>query len=157
MKGRAAEVIAPKKHKTKESGRKPVREKESSKVLLDEIDWVAISDERRRHEERSPKAPLKTLGTAPFNDDTAGNTNLRQEENSLREGYDLVVAVDCIYNENLVRPLVDTLAQYCPRGGKTLVWVVVELRSSDVVSVPHHRRRCMLHANPSLHYSSIHG
>lgn len=44
---------------------------------------------------------------------------------------DLVIAVDCIYNESLVAPLVDTLAALCARGA--LAWVVVELRSSDVV------------------------
>jgi predicted nicotinamide N-methyase len=45
---------------------------------------------------------------------------------------DLVLAVDCIYNEALVQPLVDTLAATCSRGA--IAWVVVELRSSDVVS-----------------------
>lgn len=48
--------------------------------------------------------------------------------------YDMVLAVDCIYNDYLVQPLIDTFAFYCPRGGKTVVWVVVELRSPEVVS-----------------------
>jgi predicted nicotinamide N-methyase len=47
---------------------------------------------------------------------------------------DLILAVDCIYNEYLASPLVDTLSYYCPNGSKTVVLVVVELRSPDVVS-----------------------
>ena len=49
-------------------------------------------------------------------------------------GYDLILCVDCIFNEHLIQPLVDTLAEYCPKGGKTVVWIVAELRSSEVVS-----------------------
>lgn len=63
------------------------------------------------------------------------------------EGYDLILAVDCIFNESLVQPLVDTFAKYCQNGGKTMVWVVIELRSSDVVSLlsrPNAIHRCML-------------
>ncbi|BEI84731.1 hypothetical protein CcaverHIS002_0501320 [Cutaneotrichosporon cavernicola] len=44
---------------------------------------------------------------------------------------DLVLAVDCIYNEHLVQPLVDTLAAACVRGA--VAWVVVEKRSPDVL------------------------
>jgi methylase of polypeptide subunit release factors len=49
------------------------------------------------------------------------------------EEYDLVLAVDCIYNEALIKPLIATFDRYATRS-KTLVWVVIELRSSDVVS-----------------------
>lgn len=45
---------------------------------------------------------------------------------------DLVLAVDCLYNEHLVKPLVDTLATACQAGA--VAFVIVELRSSDVVS-----------------------
>jgi predicted nicotinamide N-methyase len=45
---------------------------------------------------------------------------------------DLVLGVDCIYNEHLVQPLVDTLAAACARGA--VAWVVVEKRSPEVVS-----------------------
>ncbi|CAK9779321.1 hypothetical protein CC85DRAFT_289437 [Cutaneotrichosporon oleaginosum] len=45
---------------------------------------------------------------------------------------DLVLGVDCIYNEHLVQPLVDTLAAACSRGA--VAWVVVEKRSPEVVS-----------------------
>lgn len=45
---------------------------------------------------------------------------------------DLVLAVDCLYNEHLVRPFVDTLAAACSDGA--IAFIVVELRSSDVVS-----------------------
>ncbi|KAG7580170.1 hypothetical protein FFLO_00141 [Filobasidium floriforme] len=47
--------------------------------------------------------------------------------------YDLVLAIDCIYNEALIKPLVATFDRYTMRR-KTLVWVVIELRSSDVVT-----------------------
>lgn len=46
---------------------------------------------------------------------------------------DLVLGVDCIYNEHLVRPLVDTLAAACARGA--VAWVVAEKRSPEVVSL----------------------
>ena len=84
-------------------------------IQLEEIDWVAVSQNKRREASGSPIARQRRL-----------------EE----EGYDLVLAVDCIYNENLVKPLVDTLSEYCRPGGRTIVWVVVELRSSDVVNLP---------------------
>ncbi|WVR04250.1 hypothetical protein IAU60_001250 [Kwoniella sp. DSM 27419] len=79
-------------------------------VNLEEIDWVAVSEEKKRH---------SALWSTP---DT-------------RHQYELVIAVDCIYNEHLVQPLVDTLGRYCPRGGRTVVWVVVELRSADVLTL----------------------
>lgn len=53
--------------------------------------------------------------------------------NAPREEYDLVVAVDCIYNEALIPPFVSTL-EYHTTKGKTIALVVCELRSSDVVS-----------------------
>jgi len=56
-------------------------------------------------------------------------TNQREE----RDEYDLILAIDCIYNEALIKPLVATFDRYAIRG-RTLVWVVIELRSSDVVS-----------------------
>ncbi|WVQ97517.1 hypothetical protein IAU59_004631 [Kwoniella sp. CBS 9459] len=77
-------------------------------VHLEEIDWVAVSQQRKTY-------PL-------------------QEETDPQK-YDIVLAVDCIYNEHLVQPLVDTLARYCPKGGKSVVWVVVELRSADVLTL----------------------
>ena len=49
------------------------------------------------------------------------------------EAYDLVLAVDCIFNESLCGPLVSALGRYVPVGGKGLALVVVELRSADVV------------------------
>lgn len=72
-----------------------------------EVDWMDISAERK--------------GGKDF-DDGKGE-------------YDLILAVDCIYNESLGKPLVDTFAKFCQGEGKTMVWVVVELRSSDVVSL----------------------
>ncbi|WVQ75342.1 hypothetical protein IAR50_004961 [Cryptococcus sp. DSM 104548] len=75
-------------------------------VVLEEVDWVEVSRSQGRY---------RSL------DDT-------------RE-YDLILAVDCIYNEHLIQPLIDTFAQYCQPGGRTMVWVVVELRSADVIGI----------------------
>ncbi|KAL1408709.1 Ribosomal protein lysine methyltransferase [Vanrija albida] len=71
---------------------------------VDELDWVDVARARAKEGYASP---------------LAGET-------------DLVIAVDCIYNESLVAPLVDTLAVLCARGA--VAWVVVELRSSDVLT-----------------------
>lgn len=63
------------------------------------------------------------------------------------EAYDLILAVDCIYNSALVQPLINTLACYTrpfplstdasgpsdPEQRGTVVWVVVELRESGVL------------------------
>ncbi|OXG16162.1 hypothetical protein C366_03866 [Cryptococcus neoformans Tu401-1] len=78
-------------------------------VELEEIDWVQVSEDGKKR-------------------------NSRPEPERNHEEYDLVLAVDCIYNEALVPPLVDTFARYCPIGGRTMVWVVVELRSADVMT-----------------------
>jgi predicted nicotinamide N-methyase len=48
--------------------------------------------------------------------------------------YDLILAIDCVYNEALAIPLVNTMSRYCRVGSPTIALVVVELRSSDVVS-----------------------
>lgn len=77
-------------------------------VKLEELDWVAVSKDTERMHPGS-----------------------RTRENG---EYDLVIAVDCIYNEYLVKPFVDTLSSVCPAGRSTIVLVVVELRSADVVS-----------------------
>lgn len=76
-------------------------------ATIEPLDWVEVSTARRRAESR---------GTTYLLDYTP----------------DLVLAVDCIYNEHLVQPLVDTLSVACSKGA--IAWVVVELRSSDVVS-----------------------
>nr|XP_031858685.1 uncharacterized protein CI109_005920 [Kwoniella shandongensis]KAA5525757.1 hypothetical protein CI109_005920 [Kwoniella shandongensis] len=80
-------------------------------VRLEEVDWIAVSEETKRHR-------------------TNSHTHDGEEETK----YDMILAVDCIYNEHLIQPLVDTLARYCPVGGKTVVCVVVELRSADVLT-----------------------
>ncbi|PLW20338.1 hypothetical protein PCANC_08476 [Puccinia coronata f. sp. avenae] len=55
--------------------------------------------------------------------------------------YDLILAVDCLYNEALVLPLLRTLDHFASPpaadtpAGPTLVLVVSELRSSDVVEL----------------------
>lgn len=82
----------------------------SHDVELEEQDWVEISESAKRRDR---------VGTARTTPDRT---------------YDLVLAVDCIYNEFLVQPFVDTLCHYCQPGSGTIVLVVVELRSSDVVS-----------------------
>lgn len=84
------------------------RPSKSKEVKLEELDWIAISK-----------------------DSTKVSSRTGREEGG---GYDLVIAVDCIYNEYLVRPFIDTLSAVCPQSSSTVVLVVVELRSADVVS-----------------------
>ncbi|WVN88817.1 uncharacterized protein L203_104031 [Cryptococcus depauperatus CBS 7841] len=79
-----------------------------TEVILEEIDWVDISKNKTRYQSESP--------------------------NTKKIHYDVVLAVDCIYNEHLVQPFIDTLTTYCPVGGRTVVWVVVELRSAEVLT-----------------------
>lgn len=81
---------------------------EDTTVRVEEIDWVRV--QRDSENERVIQSPLKT-----------------------DEQYDLVLAVDCIYNEALTKPLVKTLTRYTIPE-KTACLVFVELRSSDVVS-----------------------
>ncbi len=64
----------------------------ASIVHLEEVDWEAVSKRRRQ-----------------------GALSI-----SNADQYELIIAVDCIYNENLVQPLVDTLAHYCSPAAKTL-------------------------------------
>ncbi len=90
--------------------------KKTANVKLEEIDWISISDERRR---RHPP------------------DHNRSNEADVDE-YDLILAVDCIYNEHLVWPLVDTFGRHCSSEGRTVVWLICELRSADVV------RNCQL-------------
>lgn len=136
-------VAAPSKTKKKARKDEVVGNGEAiaKRVLLEEIDWVEVSEERRRNELRSARpGGLTSPTTRGLSLDSRSSTSRHEpgSENGAGNGgqYDLVLAVDCIYNENLVQPLVDTLAKYCQPGGRTIVWVVVELRSSDVVSPP---------------------
>lgn len=94
----------------------------------------------------APDATGSKLRSQTHNSFTIQEDRLRVEDNDRTERagvvttdhyegkyqYDLILAVDCIYNESLVGPLVDTIAEYAACGA--VVWVVVELRSSDVVS-----------------------
>lgn len=82
------------------------------KVGIEEVDWMSLGRERKK-------------------EDGAGNGNGEGE-------YDLVLGVDCIYNEALVKPFVNAIERYTTRD-RTIAWIVAELRSSDVVSVPCYR------------------
>lgn len=62
------------------------------------------------------------------------STNLRGT--SGQDDYDLILAVDCVFNEALALPMIETMNRYCRVGSRTVALVVVELRSSDVVSTP---------------------
>jgi predicted nicotinamide N-methyase len=89
------------------------------RVRLEEIDWVSVSRDRQTRRSKSISARSLTPHELPDTD-----------------RYDLILAIDCIYNENLIQPLVDTFSYYTSSSGKTLVWVICELRSSEVVSGP---------------------
>lgn len=115
-------------------------------VEIEEVDWVAVSSEREQRRNRFSAAGRKTPG--PGIDSTPPSTatmthttgHMNDEIRGKVTKYDLILAVDCIFNESLVLPLVDTFAEYA--GGRAsqgrertaVIWVVVELRSSDVVS-----------------------
>lgn len=49
---------------------------------------------------------------------------------------DLVIACDCIYNDFLIQPFVETCVEVCKmsEGGKSLLMVAQQLRSNDVLS-----------------------
>ena len=49
------------------------------------------------------------------------------------QAYDLILAVDCIYNPALLPALIETIDYYTASGGRTMVCVVMELRQEDVV------------------------
>jgi predicted nicotinamide N-methyase len=81
-----------------------VPDRTASNILAQDLDWIALQS-----------TPLSLRPKAfPFED------------------VDVLLAVDCIYNSSLVRPLVDTM-RYLTIPGKTTVVVVVELRAEDVV------------------------
>lgn len=85
---------------------------ERQPATTDELDWEQISAARARAQAKGEAYALPA--SSPGAD------------------ADLVLGVDCIYNEHLVQPLVDTLAAACARGA--VAWVVVEKRSPEVVS-----------------------
>jgi protein N-lysine methyltransferase METTL21D len=76
-------------------------------VIISELDWEAIPPSSQRRN--------------TSNDDT-------------RIRYDAIISVDCLYNEALIQPFVNVLSRYTEIE-RTIVYVVVELRSSDVVSL----------------------
>ncbi|KAI5455248.1 Ribosomal protein lysine methyltransferase [Naganishia albida] len=83
-------------------------------VHVEEIDWMDIHA-------KWIKAQTTPKGAMPSRD-------------GLGKEYDLIVAVDCIYNEALVPPFLSTLECYATPG-KTVALVVCELRSADVITV----------------------
>lgn len=97
--------------------------RQCGRVKVEEVDWIATSNERRK---RLDQQRNRLSSGASF-------AAVRTVHESQGHKYDLILAVDCIYNENLVKPLVDTIAEYA--GQNTVIWVVVELRSADVVSL----------------------
>lgn len=88
---------------------------EPKNLRVEEVDWVDV------HQEWI-KAGQEHTGS------DAGRRKNPTEE------YDLIMAVDCIYNEALIPPFVSTLERYTTTG-KTIAMVVCELRSADVVSI----------------------
>jgi predicted nicotinamide N-methyase len=86
-------------------------------LQVEEVDWTDVHAQR-----------IKGNGRSSYANEIKGNSRA-----DTREQYDLIVAVDCIYNEALIPPFVSTLEYYTAKG-KTLVMVVCELRSVEVVS-----------------------
>jgi len=100
----------PKKSKSKH--KQPIEVPESSIETL-ELDWE-----------------LDSVSSLP--------SHLRQGADNGRNGVDLVIACDCIYNDALIEPLNNTCAQICRlRSGEknerpTLCLIAQQLRSPDV-------------------------
>ncbi|KAA1075308.1 hypothetical protein PGT21_033498 [Puccinia graminis f. sp. tritici] len=100
------------------------REESGVRFSVEEIDWVEVE-----------KQWLKTQDI--HQPRVQGN----ETKADRRARYDLILAVDCLYNESLILPLlrtIDHLASVesdgcCSRTGPTLVIVLSELRSSEVV------------------------
>jgi predicted nicotinamide N-methyase len=88
---------------------------EPQNLRVEEVDWMDVHQEWTK----AKQAPAKST-----------NANVRKGSD---EEYDLIMAVDCIYNDALIPPFVSTLEHYTTKG-KTIVMVVCELRSADVVS-----------------------
>lgn len=113
------------KGKGKETKENP-SQKGKGKVNIEEIDWEVVSKNRQRR--------LNDLFKYNVKEKVKDMDGVEKTERTdLDLHLDLILAVDCIYNESLVIPLIDTFCEYAKRG-KTVVWVAVELRSSDVVS-----------------------
>ncbi|GHJ86269.1 hypothetical protein NliqN6_2671 [Naganishia liquefaciens] len=89
---------------------------EPKNMQIEEVDWVDLHKEK-------VQADKKHAGSQH-----AARTRFLAEE------YDLIMAVDCIYNEALIPPFVSALEHYTIKG-KTIVMVVCELRSADVMTV----------------------
>ncbi|KAG6873507.1 hypothetical protein C0995_014775 [Termitomyces sp. Mi166 len=75
-----------------------------SKVLVEELDWVTLTN-------TAPSQRRKLVSVDPV---------------------DLVLAVDCIYHPSLLPPLVETI-NYLAIPERTAVLVVAELRAEDVI------------------------
>ncbi|OAV90754.1 hypothetical protein PTTG_00024 [Puccinia triticina 1-1 BBBD Race 1] len=99
------------------------QEEPHARYTIEEIDWLAVETQW-----------LKTQGHPRLATSEPADCSSKR--------YDLILAVDCLYNESLILPLLRTIDHFgsvqeepCSSGvnGPTLVLVVSELRSSDVV------------------------
>ncbi|KAL7418780.1 Ribosomal protein lysine methyltransferase [Cryptotrichosporon argae] len=91
-------------------------------VRVDALDWLDVATRCRR----TCTWRDVDLGFWPAQHDADANGDAGGGKGGL------VIAVDCIYNEHLVGPFVDTLAALAGPG--VVVWVVAELRSADVIT-----------------------
>jgi hypothetical protein len=82
-------------------------------VRVEELDWIETASVYARRQQQAHAAPRRTDPT------------------SLGDSIDLILAVDCLYNEALVIPFLHTIAYHA--GHSTAVLAVSELRSSDVM------------------------
>lgn len=102
---------------------KNVRQLASDRVVATEIDWLTVSHALRqalRHP--TPYASL----LRSIRSEHSGNT----DEADIP--YDLIIAVDCIFNPSLFTPFLDSLWACCTVG-HTVVLVLVELREQEMM------------------------
>lgn len=104
-------------------------------VTIEEIDWLQV-------ETVWEKTRSSHLHRANHGDDQSGQ-NLKRSSH-----YDLILAVDCLYNESLTLPLIRTIDHFSHAGDEedpsssssskksspTLVLIVSELRSDEVLT-----------------------
>ena len=91
--------------------------------------------------ERTSKGLLKsglTIKTMPLDWETDEASNVLNALDKNSHGVDLVVACDCVYNDHLIAPFVNTCIDLCLLGSqekvnRTMILIAQQLRSADVL------------------------
>ena len=102
---------------------KNVRQLASDRVVATEIDWLTVSRAlRQAYRHPTPYASL----LRNIRSEQSGNAG----ESDVP--YDLIIAVDCIFNPSLFTPFLDSLWACCTVS-HTIAFVLVELREQEMM------------------------